>query len=220
MYIDVGWSWNLAIDWPESKFWQNYLEAALCFSMRCCFVTSKGLIQGCLSQPLALVIACSSNFTLGRLWHLCNLTLTDMTHVTIFQNISTSPVCNYIEKYCEMFATSLSTVWLVWLPGAYGITEKEFVVVFLVKSEPKPCLDKSPAGPAGSASSEIHKQPLQPAVTSASETSASGSRPEAVFRSGPQWEATFHSPFWRISMIFHSHYMLFVFFFLAVCYTR
>lgn len=62
------------------------------------------------------------------------------------------------------------------LVSAYGITEKEFVVVFLVKSEPKPCLDKSPAGPDGSASSEIHKQPLQPAVTSASETSASGSR--------------------------------------------
>ena len=40
------------------------------------------------------------------------------------------------------------------LQVTYGITEKEFVVVFLVKSEPKPCLDKTsstenPAGAAG-----------------------------------------------------------------------
>lgn len=57
------------------------------------------------------------------------------------------------------------------LVSTYGITEKEFVVVFLVKSEPKPCLDKT-------SSTEI--QPVQPAVTPAeapaANSSASGSR--------------------------------------------
>ena len=60
-------------------------------------------------------------------------------------------------------------------------------MVFLVKSEPKPCLDKT-------SSTEI--QPVQPAVApaeaSAANSSASGSRLEAVFCSaGP----TFHSHF-------------------------
>ena len=126
-----------------------------------------------------------------------------------------------MQLYCEILwhvrnaaQHLLYACWLAWLApsGTYGITEKEFVVVFLVKSEPKPCLDKT-------SSTEI--QPVQPAVApaeaSAANSSASGSRLEAVFCSlqDPHFTAISEGFLW-FSILTTS---CFVFFFLPVCYT-
>eukprot|EP00435_Cladocopium_sp_Y103_P053410 s2744_g17.t1 len=69
------------------------------------------------------------------------------------------------------------------LVSTYGITEKEFVVVFLTKSEPKPCLDKT-------SSTEIHQvQPVQPAVETPAEASAANSSSATSGSSGSRGPA-------------------------------